>query len=406
MIDATRRRQQIHALEERRWDALVIGSGPAGSTLARELVARDHAVLLVDKRDFPREKVCGDALIPDALRGLRRAGLHRRVTSEAYRADTLAVFSPANIRVEIPGEFATLRRERLDDLLQQAAVERGAVFHVDDVVAIESTAAGGVRATLGRSGTTVHARVGAIATGADRSLLPRGLPGARGAPSAFALRCYVRSRTMVRELVISFHRAILPGYGWVFPLGGGEYNIGCGVFQRSARGARVNLRMLFRVLTEQFPIGRAVTAGAVSMSPLRGARLRCGLDAECAYDGGRVVSIGETIAATFPFTGEGIGKAMETAELAAEQIDRALQTDDPEVLAAFPSVLRETLAPRYGGYRAAQTWIARPWLTDLLAWRVRHSVRLRHAAAGILSETADPRTVFSWRAMLPGGLRP
>ncbi len=57
------------------WDVVVAGAGPAGATAALHLARRGRRVLLADRHPFPREKVCGDGLIPDALRALERAGL-------------------------------------------------------------------------------------------------------------------------------------------------------------------------------------------------------------------------------------------------------------------------------------------------------------------------------------------
>src|SRR5262249_48970938 len=113
----------------------------------------------------------------------------------------------------------------------------------------------------------------------------------------------------------------------------------------------------------------------------------------------RVLAIGENIGATFPFTGEGIGKAMETGELAAETIDRALHGRNADGIVSFGERVRRTLGPRYVGYRAAERWLSRPWLTDLVARRAQRSRFVREAAAGILNETIDPKVIFSIRGL-------
>ena len=109
--------------------------------------------------------------------------------------------------------------------------------------------------------------------------------------------------------------------------------MGCGVFHGRPRSIQVNLRHTFATFTERFPLAREIWRRRTEATPLTGARLRCGLEPCGSYDGRRTVSVGETIAATFPFTGEGIGKAMETAEIAAECISAALQHADPGALA-------------------------------------------------------------------------
>ncbi len=385
------------------WDVVIVGAGPAGATAARELAAGGRAVLLLDKASFPREKVCGDGLIPDALNALRRAGVYQQVIDEGHRASVLSAFSPRSIRVDVPGEFVTLRRDRLDHLLLQAAIAQGALFEQARVTALHADD-DGVTVSVAGADHAIRSRIAVVATGADMSLLQQAGVVHRRQPSAVALRCYVRSPVTIDSLIISFHRAILPGYAWIFPMGEHEYNVGCGVFYRGGRRATVNLRTTFATFSEAFPLAKELLREAEHVTPLTGARLRCGLDGAAACHSARILSIGETIGATFPFTGEGIGKAMETGEIAARQIERALVEVDRRHLTDFAHVLERELAPRYTGYRVAQNWLARPWVNDLVAGRVRRSPRLQRAIAGVLNESTDPRAIFSWRLFAPDWL--
>jgi geranylgeranyl reductase family protein len=386
-------------LDGRQWDVAIVGAGPAGTTAARLLAKQGHAVLLLDRARFPRDKVCGDGLIPDALNCLKRLGLYDEARKVAHRVDTLSVYSPAGIRIDIPGEFLTVRRFTLDALLVQGAIDGGATFHVASVVGIDSTA-DRVQLTT-RDGLTVTATVGIVATGADTSLLGPDSTPRSFAPSGVALRCYVRSPVVIDRLIISYDRSIVPGYAWIFPLGDGLYNVGCGIFHRHQQKRRVNLRETFATFIETIPDACNLWRSRRSATRLVGARLRCGLDASIAYDGARVLAIGEVIATTYPFTGEGIGKAMETGEIAAASVAESLRHGTTDALADFPEILQQQLAPRYHGYQVAQNWIARRWLADLVARRVRRSPSLARAAAGIVSEAEDPRALFSLRAILP-----
>ncbi len=62
-------------MESARWDALVVGAGPAGASAAYWLAQHGHSVLVVDKKRFPREKTCGDGLTPRAVAQLHSMGL-------------------------------------------------------------------------------------------------------------------------------------------------------------------------------------------------------------------------------------------------------------------------------------------------------------------------------------------
>ncbi|UCD24364.1 MAG: geranylgeranyl reductase family protein [Gemmatimonadota bacterium] len=389
---------------ERAWDVVIIGAGPAGSTAAATLAPLGHSVLLLDRHSFPREKVCGDGLIPDALTSLRSLGLYDRVKRLGHSVDHLTVVSPAGIHVEIPAECITLRREKLDTLILEHAISRGSTFVKARIERVQQEERGGVRALVAPTGELIHARVAIIATGANVELLvPLGMVVQQRA-NGMATRCYVRSPVEIDRLIVSFEKEAAPGYGWIFPMGGGEYNVGCGIFYDDERCAKVNLRQTFESFTAA-KVARSLMTGADSITPLRGARLRAGLGGAVLFNGGSVIAIGETIGSTYPFTGEGIGKAMETAMLAAQQVHLALEQGDTEPLSLLPALVEEQLSPRYLGYRVAQRWISKPWLTDLLAARICRSPHLTRAAAGIINETTDPRTVFTWRTLLPDWMR-
>jgi geranylgeranyl reductase family protein len=381
-------------LAGRDWEVVVVGAGPAGSIAAMQLAEAGRRVLLLDRHSFPREKVCGDGLIADALACLERRGLSEEVRAAAHELGTVSVFSPGGIELEVPGRFLTIKRRTFDHLLASAAVGRGAVFARGRVTEVDTSPDGSVSLTVLDADRPVRARAAVLATGADVSLLDRRGMVTRPDAHAIALRCYVRSTYPLTRLVVSYDRAIVPGYGWIFPLGDGEFNVGCGVFYRAGATGHVDLRRLYARFVAEVPIARDLLAGATSTTPLRGARLRCGLEGSVAHRAGPVIAVGEAVGATFPFTGEGIGKAMETGSLGAEVVDAFLSSGDPGALAALPQRLAE-LAPRYLGYRAAERWLSRPWLNDLVARRARASHFMRDVLCGILNETADPRRVFS-----------
>ena len=389
------------AAETGLWDIVVIGAGPAGATAAAHLASFGHTVVLLDRHQFPREKVCGDGLIPDALNSLKSLGLYETVRRRGHSVDKIVVLSPSGIRVEIPAQCITLKRRQLDSLIVDEAVARGSVFKAALVQRIRQAADGIVCVDAAGSGTPLRARIGILATGADVALLEGLYMLGRREPSGIAARCYVTSPVQINEMIVSFDRSIAPGYAWIFPLGGQEYNVGCGVFFDSGKHRKVNLRDAFNTFCLRVPIARVLLDRATAIGKLRGARLRSGLAGSSFYNGGSILSVGEAAGTTYPFTGEGIGKAMETGSLAARQVHSALQQSSFEPLSRFPSLVDEQLMPRYLGYEIAQRWISKPLLTDLIAARIRYSRALQREAAGIIDEVTDPREVFSWRTLLP-----
>lgn len=383
------------ALPRRVWDAAVVGAGPAGAAAAACLAAEGYHVLLLDREAFPRDKVCGDALLPDAVRVLGRLGLGPALSRSARTWTALSVWSPGRVRVDVPGTFLTLRRRVLDGLVAQRAVELGATFARGRVVGLEETGPL-VRLRLGEECLPVQARFAVLATGARRETLRRlGLPVPPTPPDAVGVRCYLRSSQVVEHLTVSYGRSLLPGYGWIFPLGEGLYNVGCGAFHPPAGPEPRNLGDTLHEFLRSFPPARELLAGGALAGPPRAAPLRCSLGRDAPAVRGRVVLAGECLGTTLPFSGEGVGKALETGERAGRWVAEALRAADPRVLSAYGAGVVRELSPRYRDYRAAQRWLRAAWLCDLLAWRVRKSRYLQESLSRVVRDETSPHTVFS-----------
>ena len=343
-------------LSDEVWDAIVVGAGPAGATAAQRLASNGHRVLLVDKEQFPRDKVCADGIIADAMRCMSRSRVLERVERQAFAASEAVVFSPSRISLPLPGRYLTLRRYDLDAILVEAACEAGAIFCRAEVARIAEKK--DHFTCLLRNGKGGHgalrARVVLVGTGARVPLLRELGLVKRIRPSAVAVRCYVRSSARLDRLLLSYDRSVLPGYAWIFPLGNGLYNFGGGVFLRFAAGMRVSLVAALERFMSTFPIAREIMAHGERVTPIRGAPLRCGLEGVTPSLNGRLFVIGESVGATLPYSGEGIGKAMETAEIAAEAADSVLSCNDANRACSYEERLTCELKPRYRGYETAE----------------------------------------------------
>src|SRR5438445_8215198 len=128
-------------------DVLVVGAGPAGSAAAATLARAGADVVLVDAQAFPRDKICGDGLIPDAHHAMRKLGVLDEVMRLAQRVGHVACIGPRGGRIDVPGTLAVLPRRTLDDVLCRAAVATGARMHAPArfVGVLESDDAGDLR---------------------------------------------------------------------------------------------------------------------------------------------------------------------------------------------------------------------------------------------------------------------
>ena len=402
-------------------DVLVVGAGPAGSACAQWLARQGLQVVLVDQQTFPRDKVCGDGLIPDAHRALQRLGVYDEVMGQAQMAQHVACIGQRGGRIEVPGHLAVLPRRQLDDILKRAAERAGAAFFApwrfdaplldgDRVVGARLLQPGRGSDDSGTSGTReVRARWVVLATGAvPKAMLAAGLC-TRQTPSGVALRGYVHNDAMrgrIRALEVVWHKRLRKGYGWIFPAPGGLFNVGVGLAHSHAKHndgrqtmADVNLREMFADFGEVYAPARELLAGGTIVGPLKGAPLRCSLDG-AAYSRPGLLATGEAVGSTYAFTGEGIGKAMECGLLAAEALVDGLrqQQADAAVQARYEADLL-ALKPRFDLYEKANRINDHPWLADLLIWRANRSPRILRRMCGVLDETGNPGHLVTLRGI-------
>lgn len=395
-------------------DVLVVGAGPAGSAAALTLARAGLDVVLVDQQAFPRDKVCGDGLIPDAHRALRKLGVLDEVMARARHVGMARCNGPRGGFVDIPGTLAVLPRKELDMILCRAAAAAGArMFAPVQFMAPleEQTESGETRVTGARlqHGETAHvlrARWTVLATGARPQALMAAGMSTRTGPSGVALRGYVRNPAMVGRidtLELVWNRAFAHGYGWIFPGPDGVFNIGVGTFKHSAdarRGSRAkgeanpNLHQVMEEFVRIHAPARELLADGVPLGPWKGAPLRCSLEGAKHTRPGLLVA-GEAAGSTYLVSGEGIGKAMETGILAAEALHMHILADDDAVVQARYEAGLRALQPRFDMYRRASTIGRHPWLIDLVIWRARKNPALLRRLSGVLNETSNPGNLLS-----------
>jgi len=392
--------REANSISDRLWDVVIVGAGPAGATAACHLAARHHRILLVDRKKFPREKVCGDGLLTDAMRCLDTIGIGDKIREAGHPLSTCTLFSPSRKEVEIAGEYLTIRRSLLDMIVVQKAVESGTVFALGEVKQLRITSDGLVASAIQGCHESIRSRIGIVATGADIRLIHKLKWPAKKKPSAVALRCYVRSSYDLDRLIVSFDHSTVPGYAWIFPLRDHEYNLGCGLRLQDAQMTGINLKRLFYNFVDAFPLARKLMRLSDGTTALQAAALRYDFDGAYPFVNGPFVAVGETIGTTLPFIGEGIGKAMESGQLAADVINRALDSDDLSRLSQYGQSLEYQFKTRYRGYRRAEKWLVSPRSNDFILGRFAKSRYAKKILAGVIAETNDPQDIFSLKGII------
>jgi flavin-dependent dehydrogenase len=348
-----------------RCDALVVGGGPAGSTVARELVAQGLDVVVVDRAEFPRDKVCAGWITPAVLAELE-------IDPAAYREGGRTLQPITGFRVGLCGGGAReiaygesvsfgIRRCELDWYLLERA---------------------GARLRLGRAVRSIEERPDGwlvdgeietpllIGAGGHGCPVARRLTPAGGADDALVVAQEIewrldqrqaRACAVAAETPELYFTGDLRGYGWCFRKG--EYlNVGLGRLDR--QGLQRHVLDFVEWLRREGRISFDLPAGLVGHAYLlQGQRAR-----SAVFD--RAILVGDALGLAYPASGEGIRPAVESGLLAARVVLEADGRYDRERLEPYDRLLGERFGearrrPRRApsGWRAglARRLLASPW---------------------------------------------
>ena len=338
-------------------DVLVVGAGPAGSSTAAWAARAGLDVTLVDAEVFPRDKPCGDGLTPRAIAELHELGLGSWLEGRARNWGLRAAGFGQELYLPWPGGSlprygGAAPRLELDAAIRQVALDEGVTAiegHRAVDVRFEGGQLRGVRFTSGR-GSTPHeitCRRLVVADGA-RSQLGRSLGRTWHRSTAYgvAARAYIKSRRSDDPWISSHlelrgeQGELLSGYGWVFPLGDGEVNVGVGTLATEKHPADVNLRGLLshyaEAQRESWEFEGDVRAPWSALLPMGGA--------VSGVAGPNWLLVGDAAGCVNPLNGEGIDYGLETGHLAARLLADTIPNANLDYSIQWAPLLRS----RYG----------------------------------------------------------
>ena len=352
------------------FDVVIVGAGPSGSACAYWLARAGWSVCLIEKKDFPREKTCGDGLTPRSVHQLAQMGLEPAIAAHGHRYHGLRAFGfGATLEMNwpehpvFPNYGYTITRFNLDGLVAQRAeglgatllngVEAVALLEPTEVVGTALRGASGVVVVEKASGATGEIRGRYLVVGdGQNSRLGRDLGTQRNRswPMGMALRGYYTSERHDEPWIDSHldirdpKGDVVPGYGWIFPLGDGRVNVGVGLLSTGGAWKGVNTTKL-----QEYFVAQTADAWGLNdescCGPATGGRLPMGL-ALGPRCGANTLTIGDAAGTVNPFNGEGIAYGYETGRLAAGVVGEALLANDQGALALYD----ERLDQAYGDY--------------------------------------------------------
>jgi geranylgeranyl reductase family protein len=387
-------------------DVAIVGAGPAGSIAAHRLASAGVQVALLERATFPRDKACGDGVSARGLAVLARTGLDEWA-AQFIAPQVLRLASPGGQTIDIWPEVdedhclgRTIPRRLLDARLARAAVEAGArLLEGARVRRVERRDGRSLR--VGADGLAVDAQLVILADGSHATVARRmGL--VREPPELVAIRQYLAGDAGPAErLEIHFESWVTPGYTWVFPLGDGHVNVGTGTFTRRVHQDGIALRDGLNRFTAAMATTEGRLAQAEPAGPVRGHPLRARLGSTRTHVE-RVLVAGDAAGLVSPLSGEGIGPALESGELAAAHALRALAAGDfsARALAPYSRALFARYAADQRAARVMRLALDRPRLLDRIFGKLRRDEELALLIGYIILGHTSPRLALRPRTLL------
>ncbi len=375
-------------------DVIVIGAGPGGAAAAHYLAREGFDVIALEKSRYPREKVCGDGLTPRAVRELDLIGLPYPREEGWIRNRGLRMVGGGH-RLEFPWHDLeafpnfglSLPRAAFDERLAHHARAAGADvregWHVDAAVHDDSKDGYARRGRIvgvtarpvderGKKGDPVEYRAPLViaADGVSaRIALGLGIERTKNRPIGVAVRTYFTTPRHEEEWMEGHleiwdgergHSKLLPGYGWIFPLGDGTANVGLGTLSAKGTPSKLDHRALLRDWldhsAQDWELGEQI-------GDIKGAAIPMAFNRQPHYVPGMML-VGDSGGMVNPFNGEGIAYAMQAARRATEAAVAAREAGDDvsreRALASYARLMKDDLGGYYSLGRVFASLVEHP----------------------------------------------
>ena len=395
------------------FDSIVVGGGPGGAAAAGYLAMGGQRVLLIEKSVWPRDKICGDAVGGKSLSYVKSLGVKEHLEQTAHFRVTGIMFSSPKgheVRVALPEEDVArleagyaLPRKQFDTLLFREVQDTvraagGSVIQGGEVRQVlyddgKGGADPGPHSGDARHGAGVVVRVGGRG-GEELTFHAPNLIGAGGyrCPVAKSMLEETYDEPMIDrahycagyreywtgvkgcesqigDIEIHFVDSVLPGYFWLFPVSEGVVNVGIGMVMAEMDKQKMKLKALqsdvimnHKLFKDRFADATMVEgSGKGWQLPFGSPRKKGEMQPRRSASNG-VFLVGDAASLVDPFSGEGVGNALVSGEMAAQHI---LQKKKPS---EYQQALWEALGPELTNSYRMQRMSRKAWL---LNWFVK-----------------------------------
>ena len=394
----------------RMYDVIIVGAGPAGTSAALYANKLGLKTVLIDKSRFPRDKICGDALSGKSVKILDDLGLIdglnnldgsiiKRIIFANPKHSECELFLDKSLNKEHISHGYVIPRNIFDNYMFEQArkvsdVEQG--FSVSDLL-IDGDKVIGVKGKS-KEGSEKEFK-GSIVFGADgpNSIVSKrmGLYSMDMEHTAVGIRCYYENvGELTDQIELHYIEEINPGYFWIFPAGKNRANIGVGLLKSIVKkeGRRLNEIMETVINSDNF---KHRFIDAVPLEKPKGWNLPFGSIRRKNHGEGFLL-LGDAAGLVDPFTGEGIGNAMESGRIAAKtaSIAKEINNFGKEHLKSYDQELWEYLGNELNTSTRLLKLAHSKFLLNFVINRAARNEKVRNIISGMLADEI-PKTELS-----------
>jgi menaquinone-9 beta-reductase len=379
-----------------RYDAIVIGAGPGGTSAAITLGMAGRRVLLLEKSRFPREKLCGEFLTPECRAIFNRLGvLDRLISAGAALISQYNIYSQEGNGIEIPlrwladgeGEALGLSRGRMDTILLDRAREVGVEVREEFSVAAGFRVEDGDGIVEGQHASVKESfRAGLVIDASGRNgAFSRQLSRQAGQVSLFQgariFGCKVHLRRIPGMAGLGELYFFADGYGGLSDIEGERSNLCFLTTEKTLLEARGDREKLLDLTLNTNPVAKKRLKEAVMAGEWHGTGpITYGRQQKLAG----VLAVGDSSAFIDPFTGSGMLLALTSGELAGQVVDQHLSAGNrkaDEIIADYEVRHRSMFTRRYRAVSMLRNLAFRPAARKLMVTILARQQSLARAVA-------------------------
>lgn len=407
-------------------DITIVGAGPGGATAALQLNKMKIPCLLLDKAKFPRDKTCGDALSGKVTTLLNRIDpdiLHRLESKDFnHNIWGIRMVAPNYVNLDVPFKWDYNVKEdavpgyvvpRMDfDHFLIDEVKRTELVDFREEVEIDSIerTEGGFVLTGNGGAIKIRTRLLMVANGAH-SKFSRDYAGIKKENKHYAgaVRAYFENVNGYHPdgfIELHFLKEYIPGYFWIFPMENNTANVGLGLRSDYISKRRINLKKELMKIVENHPNIKERFKDAKLASKIVGYPLPLG-SKKYRISGDHFMLLGDAGHLVDPITGEGVGNAMYSGWIAAEQAGECFKQNDfsAPFMDAYDIRIQRVLGVEMRLSYQLQRLLIYPWFVNMFARRLEKSDKLRKVLIRMYSDLELRKKLVHplfWLKMLTG----